>query len=68
MPYGSPGAYWMMLRDEAVQLKRTEYGLRVAADVICMSSYPGAQSFAASSILSPPSEEAMLNEFAGSPP
>lgn len=62
MPYGPPGAYWLML-DETVDLKRTEYDLEQAAHAIALSGYPGAHSFAAHSVLSPPTEEAVLATF-----
>jgi diadenosine tetraphosphatase ApaH/serine/threonine PP2A family protein phosphatase len=62
MPFGQPGAYWVLLGPE-VQLRRTLYDLENAASQIRLTSYPGAEAFAAQSILYPPSEEKMLQAF-----
>ena len=62
MPFGSTGAYWVILGDE-VELRRTALPLEAVADGIASSSYPGAQRFAEESILNPPSKETMLEIF-----
>ena len=62
MPFGEPGAYWMML-DADVEFRRTGYDLEDAARRIRAMAYPGAEAFAASSVLHPPSEEQMLAAF-----
>jgi predicted phosphodiesterase len=62
MPFGEPGAYWMML-DADVEFRRTGYDLEDAARRIRATAYPGAEAFAASSVLHPPSEEQMLAAF-----
>jgi putative phosphoesterase len=62
MPYGAPGAYWLLLGPD-IQLRHTRYDLAGAAKRIRDTNYPQAQEFAAHNILRPPSEEAMLQKF-----
>lgn len=62
MPFGEPGAYWLLLAPE-VQLRRTDYDLAKAADRIRATGYPQAQEFAARNVLQPPSKEEMLEIF-----
>jgi putative phosphoesterase len=64
MPFGDPGAYWLLL-DGDVQLRRTDYDLQAAARRIRQSGYPQAESFAAANVLSCPGEEQMLALYAG---
>jgi predicted phosphodiesterase len=64
MPFGEPGAYWLLL-DENIQLRRTVFDLELAAKRIRASNYPQAQDFAENNVLQPPSEEKMLQLFAG---
>ncbi|MES2177086.1 MAG: metallophosphoesterase family protein [Gemmatimonadota bacterium] len=64
MPFGAPGAYWLML-DSALALRCTAYDLRSAAARIRASRYPDADQFAAGNVLNPPSREAMLSAFGG---
>lgn len=59
MPYGKPGAYWLLL-GPAVELRHTTYDLEKAATRIRATTYPEAENFAASSILKPPSESQIL--------
>lgn len=59
MPYGEPGAYWLLL-GPAVELRHTSYDLEKAAARIRATTYPEAENFAAGSILKPPSESQML--------
>jgi putative phosphoesterase len=63
MPFGEPGAYWLLL-GPAIELRHTPYHLARAAERIRATSYPQAQAFADNSILRPPTEEAMLAAFA----
>jgi predicted phosphodiesterase len=63
MPFGGPGADWLLL-GPGVELRHTAYDLTKAAERIRDTSYPQAPEFAARSVLSPPSEEAMLAVFA----
>ena len=59
MPFGDPGAYWLLL-DRGVELQRTAYDLERAAEAIRATSYPHAEQFASKNVLSPPTEAAML--------
>ena len=63
MPFGEPGAYWLLLGPD-VQLQHTPYDLAKAAERIRNTQYPQAQEFATRSVLHPPSEKAMLDTFA----
>jgi putative phosphoesterase len=62
MPFGNPGAYWLLLAPE-VEFHRTEYDLEIAASRIRLTHYPEAEEFAAHNVLLPPSEEKMLRAF-----
>lgn len=62
MPFGEPGAYWLLL-GEGVELRRTDYDLDDAADRVRASGYPQASEFAARNILQTPSEREMLELF-----
>jgi putative phosphoesterase len=62
MPFGAPGAYWLLL-GPGVELRRSSYDLSRAADRIRGTTYPGAPRFAAQSVLQPPSEEEMLTAY-----
>lgn len=59
MPFGEPGADWLLL-GPSVELRRTRYDLEAAAARIRASDYPQAEGFAAKYVLDPPSEAAML--------
>jgi putative phosphoesterase len=62
MPFGAPGAYWLLLGPR-LEFRRTDYDLTMAAARIRATQYPGADEFARQNILSPPSEEKMLAAF-----
>jgi putative phosphoesterase len=62
MPFGKPGAYWLLLGPK-IELRRTIYDLTKAAERVRNSSYPQAQQFAAREILQPQSEQEMLELF-----
>jgi putative phosphoesterase len=62
MPFGEPGAYWLLLSSE-IDFRRTEYDLEKAATRIRHTQYPDAEEFAAHNVLRPPSEEKMLRAF-----
>lgn len=62
MPFGEPGAYWLML-DRGVQLRKTSYDLNAAADVIRAAPYPDRANFIDRNLLKPPTEEEMLERF-----
>jgi predicted phosphodiesterase len=62
MPFGEPGAYWLLLGPN-VQLRHTPYDLTKAAERIRDTNYPEAQDFAAHNVLHPPSEGETLEVF-----
>jgi predicted phosphodiesterase len=62
MPFGEPGAYWLLLGPD-VQLRRTPYDLDAAAARIRATSCPTAEEFAARNVLQPPSEQDILAAF-----
>jgi putative phosphoesterase len=62
MPFGKPGAYWLLLGPD-VQLRHTTYDLTNAAERIRNSNYPEAQDFAERNVLHPPAEQEMLEVF-----
>ena len=59
MPFGEPGAYWLLLGPD-VAVQHTAYDLAEAAARIRATAYPQAQEFADQNVLHPPSEAAML--------
>jgi diadenosine tetraphosphatase ApaH/serine/threonine PP2A family protein phosphatase len=61
-PFGEPGAYWLLLGPD-VELRRTLYDFTRAAERIRDTEYPQAEDFAVQSVLTPPSEEKMLEVF-----
>jgi len=63
MPFGQPGAYWLLLGPD-IRLRHTRYEYAQAAERIQGTAYPQAQDFAARSVLKPPSEAEMLERFA----
>jgi predicted phosphodiesterase len=63
MPFGEPGAYWLVL-GSSIELRRTSYDLERAAERVRASGDPRASEFAEGNILHPPSEQAMLDVFA----
>ena len=63
MPFGEPGADWLLLGPD-VHLRHTTYDLSSAAQRIRGTSYPQADEFAAQNVLQPPSEENTLALFA----
>jgi predicted phosphodiesterase len=62
MPFGEPGAYWLLLGPD-VELRRTSYDIHRAAARIRSTKYPRAEEFAARNILQPPSEQEMLRLY-----
>ena len=61
-PFGKTGACWVLLGPD-IQLQHTPYDLAAAAERIQATKYPLAQQFAAHSVLNPPSEAEMLEQF-----
>jgi predicted phosphodiesterase len=62
MPFAEPGAYWLLLGRD-IQLRRTSYDLPQAAQLVRGTEYPDREQFAVQGILTPPSEEKMLQVF-----
>jgi putative phosphoesterase len=62
MPFGKPGAYWLLLGPN-VELRHTAYDIINAAKLIRKTAYPNVEEFAKNSVLQPPSEDAMLEIF-----
>ncbi len=62
MPFGRPGADWLLLGPDA-QPRHTPYDLAKAAERIRDTKYPQAVDFAARNVLQPPSEDEMLEAF-----
>src|SRR5713226_8767539 len=62
MPFGEPGADWLLLGPD-VQLRHTSYDFAKAAERIRDTKYPQAQEFAARNVLQPPSEGETLEAF-----
>ena len=63
MPFGEPGADWLLLGPD-IQLQHTSYNLADAAERIRATNYPQSNEFAARNVLQPPSEKEMLEVFA----
>jgi len=63
MPFGLPGADWLLLTDD-VELRHTRYDFEAAAARVRATAYPQAEQFAAGNIAHPPSEEEMARAFA----
>ena len=63
MPFGQPGADWLLLESTA-QLRHTGYDLKAAAARIRATAYPQAEEFVAGHVIRPPSEAEMLERFA----
>src|SRR5439155_23988438 len=57
MPYGEPGAYWLLL-GPGIRLRHTSYDLEKAAARLRDTKYQQAEDFAATNVLRPPSEAA----------
>ncbi|MBK9056111.1 MAG: metallophosphoesterase family protein [Chloroflexi bacterium] len=62
MPYGEPGACWLLLGPD-IEFQRTRYHERNAAATIRATNYPQAEDFAAHNILQLPSEAEALDLF-----
>jgi len=62
MPYGEPGAYWLLL-GSTVQFRHTRYDRTQAAARILATGYPQARDFAANNVLQAPSEAEALEVF-----
>lgn len=65
MPFGEPGANWLVLGPE-VEFRHTSYDRMRAADHIRRTAYPQAAEFAARNVIDPPSEAVMLDVYSRS--
>lgn len=63
MPFGPPGACWLLLDDDGLHLRRTEYDVQAAAERIRATRYPGAAGFAAQYVIQRPAEAQMLELY-----
>ena len=63
MPFGNPGADWLLLGGGEVQLRHTPYDLASAAARIRATAFPWPEDFAERYVLQPPSEAEMLDVF-----
>lgn len=59
MPFGAPGAHWLLL-GPTIELRRTSFDGDLAAVRIGATAYPQAEHFAEHNVRHPPTEEAML--------
>ena len=59
MPFGSHGAYWLLL-DEKAEQKRTPYDYQLAASIIRDAKTPSAEDFVSHNLLSVPSKKDAL--------
>jgi hypothetical protein len=64
MPFGQPGAYWLLL-GAGIERRRSRYDVELAAQVIGGTQYPGAREFAARHVVQPPAERERLAVFGG---
>jgi putative phosphoesterase len=62
MPYGDPGAYWLLLGPD-VRLCKTNYDLEAAAERVRKTEYPQAQDFADNNILKPETAQEAIEYF-----
>lgn len=62
MPFGEPGAHWLLLGPD-VQLKRTSYDLLAAAERLRASGFPDVSTFVERQVLNRPSEEQILAAY-----
>jgi hypothetical protein len=63
MPFGRPGAHWLLLDASGPRFMQTTYDLQAAAERLRATAYPGAAAFATQHVLEPPGEETMLAVF-----
>lgn len=61
LPFGEPGAHWLLLGPDGVEFRRTDYDRNAALASFRDTGYPGLEDF---SIVDPPPEAVMLDRFA----
>ena len=62
LPYGEPGAYWLLVADGEVEWRCTPYDVAAAASAIRASAFPAADAYA-DELLTPASAEEALAFF-----
>ena len=62
MPFGEPGAFWLLLGPD-VRLRQTRYDFGSAAERVRGTNYPQIEEFVAHGILRPPPEQRMIELF-----
>ena len=62
MPFGEPGAYWLLI-DSELSHRKTEYDMHAAAERVQRTNYPLAKDFAERNIQNPPTEADVLELF-----
>jgi diadenosine tetraphosphatase ApaH/serine/threonine PP2A family protein phosphatase len=62
MPFGEPGADWLLL-GPGIEFRHTRYNVDEAAARVRATLYPEAEQFAANNILRPPTAAQMLEAF-----
>ena len=62
MPFGKPGAHWLLLGPD-IQFRHTTHDLARGAGRVRRTAYPQAEDFASRNILNPPTEQEMLEIF-----
>jgi hypothetical protein len=63
MPYGQPGAYWLLLGPRGIEFRRTLYDFPRAGARIRATKYPMAEDFANNNVVRPPGEAEVLEMF-----
>jgi putative phosphoesterase len=63
MPFGEPGADWLLLGPD-VELRHTTYDVADAAKRIRATTFPYATHFASQNVIKPPAKEMMLTAYA----
>lgn len=63
MPFGPPGADWLLLDADGPRFMHTAYDLKAAASRIRATAYPDAGGFVSQYVLNPPSEATMVEAF-----
>lgn len=61
LPFGEPGAHWLLLGPDGVEFRRTDYDRAAALASFADTDYPGLEDFR---IVDPPTEREMLDAFA----
>jgi predicted phosphodiesterase len=63
MPFGEPGAHWLLIDAAGPRFMHTRYDLEAAAVRIRATAYPDAEAFATKYVLHPPAEAVMIAAF-----